>query len=144
MNTTIAEIEAIRKTVNKYGDGITNGDVALLRSAFHPKAMMYGASGDTTTTIMEIEGLFGYVASQEAPATTGEQHRCSITKIDVARHAANVEVLQENCYGVNYVNYFQLLKIEGQWLIVSKAYDSVLAKPPLEVKAMDTTTASVG
>jgi len=123
MSTTINELEAIRKIVDKYGEGITTGNVELLRSAFHPKAMMYGCSGDNAT-IVEIQGLYDYVASQEAPATTGEQHRCLITKIDVAGNAANVEVIQENCYGVNYTNYFQLLKIEGQWLIMSKSYNA--------------------
>ena len=122
MNTPLSELEAICKTVNKYGDGITKGDIELLRSAFHPKAMMYGCSGDSVT-IVEIEGLYAYVASQESPATTGEQHRCLVTKIDVAGNVASVEVVQENCYGVNYTNYFQLLKIEGQWLFVSKAYN---------------------
>jgi hypothetical protein len=35
MNRSIAEQKAIRKTVNKYGDCITKGDVELLRSAYH-------------------------------------------------------------------------------------------------------------
>lgn len=132
MNTSIAEFNAICQTVNKYENGVTNCDIELLRSAFHPKAMMYGCSGDNTL-IVEIEGLFAYVAAKEAPATTGEQHRCQITKIDVAGDAASVEVVQENCYGVNYVNYFQLLKIEGQWLIVSKAYNATPARQNITV-----------
>jgi hypothetical protein len=126
MHTKINELESIRKTVNKYGEGITNGDLALLRSAFHPKAMMYGINGNDLAAV-EIEGLYAYVASQEAPAITGEQHRCVITNVDVDGLAASVEVLQENCYGVNYINYFQLLKIDGEWLIVSKAYDAIPA-----------------
>lgn len=143
MTTSIAELEAIRKTVNKYGDGITKGDIELLRSAFHPKAMMYGCSGDSVT-IVEIEGLYAYVASQEAPTTTGEQHRCFISKIDVSGNAATVEVAQENCYGVHYINYFQLLKIEGQWLIVSKAYDATPVKQPvLEVEELSSQKAGV-
>lgn len=127
MNTSISELEAIRQTVNKYGDGITTGDIELLRSAFHPKAMMYGCTGDSAM-IVEIEGLFAYVAAQEAPVTTGEKHRCLITKIDVAGNAASVELVQEACYGVNYTNYFQLLKIDGRWLIVSKSYNGEPAK----------------
>jgi hypothetical protein len=141
MSTSIAEFEAVRKTVNKYGEGITNGDIALLRSAFHPKAMMYGCSSDSVMMV-EIEGLFSYVAAQEAPATTGEQHRCTITKIDITGQAASVEVVQENCYGVDYVNYFQLLKIEGQWLIVSKAYDAVKIKQPLQTAEVETAGAA--
>ncbi len=45
--------------------------------------MRYGSSGDNVT-IVEIQGLYDYVASQEAPATTGVQHRCLISKIDAA------------------------------------------------------------
>lgn len=129
----ISELDSIIKTVNKYGTAITNGDIELLRSAFHPKAMMYGCSGDSVTMV-EIEGLFAYVASQTPPLVSGEQHRSIIKNIDVSGNCASAEVLQENCYGVNYINYFQLLKIEGQWLIVSKAYDVIT-----ENKTMDET-----
>jgi hypothetical protein len=120
----ISQLDSIIDTVNKYGTGITNGDVDLLRSAFHPKAMMYGCNGDNVT-IVEIEGLFAYVASQQPPVVTGEQHRCIIKNIDVSGKCANAEVLQENCYGMNYINFFQLLQIDDRWLIVSKAYDVV-------------------
>src|SRR5687767_13624660 len=123
MSTKIKELEAIRKTVKKYEDGITSGDVELLRSAFHPQAMMYGCAGDNVT-VVEIEGLYSYVASQQPPAVTGEQHRCFIAKIDVADFAATAEVVQEHCYGANYTNYFQLLKIDGDWKIMSKAYNA--------------------
>jgi hypothetical protein len=126
MSTKIKELEAIRKTVTRYEDGITSGDVNLLRSAFHPQAMMYGCSGENVT-IVGIDGLYDYVASQRPPVVTGESHRCFITKIDVADFAATAEVVQENCYGANYTNYFQLLKINGEWKIMSKAYNATVA-----------------
>jgi len=141
MNTPITELEAIRITVNKYGESINTGNIDVLRSAFHPKAMMYGCSGDSIMMV-EIEGLFAYVAAQEAPATTGEKHKCEITKVDVAGLAANVEVVQENCYGVNYTNYFQLLKIEGKWLIVSKAYNAVPVTSSVEESTLKMETES--
>lgn len=46
MNTRNLELEAIRKTINLYIDGVRDGNNDVLRQAFHPKAMMYGASGD--------------------------------------------------------------------------------------------------
>ena len=133
----ITELDSIIKTVDKYGIGITNGDIELMRSVFHPKAMMYGRSGDDVT-IVEIEGLFGYVASQTPPVVSGEQHRCIIKSVDIAGNCASAEVLQENCYGVNYINYFQLLKVEEKWLIVSKAYD-VIAQDKIIDKAKTAT-----
>jgi len=126
----VKELDSIIETVDKYGTGITTGDIELMRSVFHPKAMMYGRSGDDVT-IVEIEGLFGYVASQTPPVVSGEQHRCIIKSIDVFGNCASAEVLQENCYGVNYINYFQLLKVGEQWMIVSKVYD-VIAEDKIE------------
>ena len=35
-----------------------------------------------------------------------------------------MEMVQESAYGNDYTNYFQLLKIEGKWLIVSKSYSA--------------------
>jgi hypothetical protein len=39
---------------------------------------------------------------------------------------AAVEMTEEETFGHNYVNYFQLLKIEEQWIIVSKIYNATL------------------
>ncbi|MFN2438322.1 MAG: nuclear transport factor 2 family protein, partial [Chitinophagaceae bacterium] len=127
MNTRNLELEAIRKTINLYIDGVRDGNNDLLRQAFHPKAMMYGASGDNIT-LVEIEGLYQYVAANEAPSKRDEPHQCFITAIDYAGNAASVELVEESSHGVNYTNYFHLLKIDGKWVIVCKTYDAVVRK----------------
>lgn len=33
-------------------------------------------------------------------------------------------MVEESAYGNDYTNYFQLLKIDGKWCIVSKTYDA--------------------
>lgn len=132
--TTINDLEAVRKTLQKYEDGIKNHDISLLRSAFHEDAMMYGSAGGSVT-VMEIEGLFDYVHSQQPISSTGEPHRCYITKIDVAGDAANAEVVQEHCFGVNYINYFHLIKSGAEWLIVSKTYYAVPVHMPAKTLA---------
>jgi hypothetical protein len=123
MTENITETGAIREAVNLYIEGIRNGDVELLRSAFHPKAMMYG-SGANSTTIVEIEGLFGFVAANQPPVKTGEPHHCTITAIRNSGNTAIVEMTEEAAFGNNYINYFQLLKIDEKWVIVSKAYNT--------------------
>ncbi len=94
---------------------------------FIPQAMMYGASA-ANVTILEIEGLYTYVAANDAPAKTGEPHQCFIKTISYAGNAACIEMVEDSSFGFNYTNYFQLLKIEGSWVIVSKAYDATLSK----------------
>ena len=120
MTASITEMEAIRKTVNLYYEGLQSGNVDVLKKAFHPKAMMYGPG-----MMVEIQGLFDYVSASTAPENSGEKHTCLITKIDCAANAASVEMLQQSYLGVDYINYFQLLKLEGNWVIVSKSFDVI-------------------
>ncbi len=123
MNERNAELSSIRDTVNLYIDGLHTGNIEMLRKAFHPKAMMYGASPNNVT-IVEIEGLFGFVAANTPPSKSGEPRQCFIKAIDYAGLAASVEMTEESAFGNDYTNYFQLLKIEGTWVIVSKLYNA--------------------
>jgi hypothetical protein len=100
----------------------------MLRKAFHPKAMMYGTSPDNVT-IVEIEGLYYFVASHKPLSETGEPHYCFISSIQYAGNAASVEMIGESAYGNDYTNYFQLLKIDGKWVIASKSYNATASKP---------------
>ena len=123
MNEKTTELQAITDTINLYVEGLHTGNIETLRKAFHPKAMMYGISAKAVT-IVEIGGLYGFVSAHNPPSKTGEPHRCFITSIQHAGNAASVEMVEEAAYGSDYTNYFQLLKIAGQWLIVSKAYNT--------------------
>jgi hypothetical protein len=125
MNERNAELQSIRDTVNLYVQGLQSGNIDTLKKAFHPKAMMYGVSSNNVT-VVEIEGLYGFVAANFPPPKSEDPHQCFITNIQYAGNAASVEMVEESAYGNDYTNYFQLLKIEGQWMIVSKAYN---AKP---------------
>ena len=61
MNERNTELQAIRDAVTLYTEGVHTGNVEMLKKAFHPKAMMYGISGDGNTTITEIEGLYSFL-----------------------------------------------------------------------------------
>lgn len=124
MNAKNAELQAITDTVNLYVEGLHTGNPEVLKKAFHPKAMMYGVSSKAIT-IVEIEGLYGFVSANEPPSKTGEPHQCFITSIQYDGNAASVEMVEESAFGSNYTNYFQLLKIDGKWMIVSKCYNTV-------------------
>jgi hypothetical protein len=123
MNEHNTELQAIKATIDLYIEGLHTGNIELLRTAFHPKAMMYGVS-QKSATIIEIEGLYGFVSSNEPPSKTGEPHQCFITSITYAGGAAAVEMVEESAYGNDYTNYFHLLKIDGKWVIVSKTYNT--------------------
>ena len=127
MNLRYAELSAIRDVAEKYAEGCQTGNIALLRSIFHPQAMMYGVSGDNVV-MTPIEGLYAYIEANDPPQKTGEPHQSIVSAIRVEGNAATVETVQESAFGSDYTNFFQLLKIEGKWMIVSKSYNAVPTK----------------
>jgi hypothetical protein len=127
MNERNQELQSIRDTVTLYTEGVHTGDIDMLKRAFHPRAMMYGASG-SNVMIVEIQGLYDYIAAHEAPSRTGEPHQCFISSVQYAGNAALVEVVEESLYGNDYTNYLQLLKIEGKWVIICKSYNASPSK----------------
>lgn len=128
MNECNTELQAIRDTVTLYTEGVHTGNIEMLKKAFHPRAMMYGTSGKNVTMV-EIQGLYDYIAANEPPTKTAEPHQCFISSIQYAGNAALVEVMEESLYGHDYTNYLQLLKIEEQWVIVCKTYNATASKP---------------
>ena len=128
MSEKNVELQAITDTLSLYVDGLHNGDIATLRKAFHPKAMMYGVSSGVNVMITEIEGLYGFITANSPPAKSGEPHRCIITHIHCDGNAASAEMVEEAAFGNDYTNYFQLLKIDAKWQIVSKTFNGVARK----------------
>ena len=66
----------------------------------------------------EIQKLYGIVDSLE-PSPNAQT---AIARIDVAGTAANARVDSENVAGQRFTDFFNLLKIDGRWIIVNKIY----------------------
>lgn len=121
------ELKRIQEVIDLYIDGMYNGKVASLQQAFHPTASIFGTNITSTNKeqyLMPIQGLFDYCATTPVPAQTGEPTTFVINAIRVTGNAATVEMVMDHYHGNNYVDYFQLLKIEDRWWIVSKTFDS--------------------
>lgn len=76
-------------------------------------------------SVTPIQGLYDYIASITPPAQAGEvgkQYTCTITAIAVAGNAAVVAMAMDGYHEHDFMDYFQLLKVEGHWWIVSKLF----------------------
>ncbi len=102
------EMTEARETIQKYIDG-ANGDLKVLREAYNERALINGRP---------IEGLFRSVEHY------GETHATArIDCIDISGHAGMAKVIVEDWHGQDYAEYLQLLKENGRWTIISKAFD---------------------
>ncbi len=116
-STSIQDHHAIAAVLNKYLEGNAEGDSAATRLAFHPQATFFGMGGNELVG-PEIQKLYDIVDT----LPRSPDARTAIARIDVAVTAANARVDSENVAGQRFTDFFNLLKIEGEWLIVNKVY----------------------
>ena len=122
MSAAAFEEDGIRQAINFYIEGLRQGSVETLKQAFHPEATMCGHLGETLM-VVPIQGLYDFVSSNPAPAKSGEPFSASVAAIEVARSVASAKITEQSYQGHNFTDFFNLLKIDGRWWIVSKVFN---------------------
>lgn len=115
--TDIADYHAITKVIQHYIDGARAGNGELMRPAFHPDATIYGHVGDDMFA-GPIQGLYDW-NDANGPATDIVS---VITKIEIIGTVANVRLESDNWTGLRFSDFFNLLKIDGKWLVMNKVF----------------------
>jgi hypothetical protein len=125
MNTVVAaalEQDGIQQAIDFYIEGLREGSVEALKQAFHPEATMCGHLGETLM-VVPIQGLYDFVAANEAPAKTGEPFSAAVASVEVAGSAASARITERSYQGFDFTTFFHLLKIDGRWWIVGKVFN---------------------
>ena len=115
--TYVEEVNAITQTLQHYIDGARNGTGEAMKPAFHEGATIYGYVGPDLFG-GSIQGLFDWNDSNGA----AKDIQCRISSIDVVGTCANVRVDTDNWTGHRFTDFFNLVKFDGQWKIVSKVF----------------------
>lgn len=110
------EYENVLKIMDKYYEAQVKGDSNILRPICHKNAIMHGIAGET---LMEgsIENLFNFIDK------VGAQPELKI-RTDVIALEETVACVHCCLEGKTntYTDLFQLLKINGEWKIISKIF----------------------
>lgn len=120
------DLDDIRAVVQLYIDG-ANGDVAKLRQAFHENAQMMGHIGPMDTYI-PIGDFFKMVEAQ--PGLAGPNYKATVRSIDVAGDAGVAVLVEQDYFGCDFVDYFSVARIGGEWKITNKTYAHTGGQPP--------------
>ncbi len=116
--TKLDDYKAIEAVVEKYIEGGRKGDSSIMKPVFHENAQMSG-HGEDGAFSGPVQLLFDYVDG-DAPASELEMRIANITISDET--AASVVLNADHWLGVNYTDHFHLLKIGGEWKIISKIF----------------------
>ena len=119
MKQRLEDLAAVRETLDLYIRG-SEGDVELLRSIFHPDALMNGYF-QGNLGIGSPEPFFQIVAGME-PGNKDSGYHAQIESIDVVGEVATAKLVETGFMATNFVDFFHLIRVDGEWKIISKTY----------------------
>jgi hypothetical protein len=114
---------AVAAVLSTYFDGIFNGDAELLRSAFHPQALVAGDINGQPY-FKNLDQYLDGVKSRKSPYELGETFRMEVLAIEIINSIAVAKV-HVPMFDFNYYDLLSLNKINGAWVIVNKLLTNV-------------------
>ncbi|WP_128101981.1 nuclear transport factor 2 family protein [Paenibacillus sp. DCT19] len=114
---TLKDYEEIVNAMQGYIEGNIEGKGDVMKSTFHEDAIMYGYTNDGNLSTGSIRNLYELIDTLE-PA---KDLKYRIDVLDVAVTVAVVRIILE-APGIEYADYHTLLKIDGQWKVISKVF----------------------
>lgn len=126
----IKTYDAIAKVIDIYIEGAKEGDVGLLREAFHPEARLFGAMKDGTRYDLDMKKFFK--DSAEMPLNGhGGHYRARLLSVQQFGPSAVAVLVEDGCWGaVSFIDSFSLNQIDGAWKIVNKTFTHTRGAPP--------------
>lgn len=113
------EYDAVILAAQGYVDGYRSGDIAGIENAFHQDAIMWGYSGDELLQGLAIPVFASFFKALGASPNT----RSRLDILAIAPTAAVVRVdMESDVMGASFHDFLSLLKIDGQWKIISKIF----------------------
>lgn len=108
-------------TIDRYADGLHNGNVETLKQAFRPEAILAGYL-DKQLAIAPVQSLYDFVSQNDSPAKRGDKFAYEIVSIKASGSTAVVHLSERAYLGFNYETSFHMVKVDGRWWIVSKLF----------------------
>ncbi len=116
-HTHLTDHELIAKTMQHYIDGARSGSSEDMKPAFREDATVFGHFGEEMLA-GPIELLYDW-HDGNGPATDLE---AEITSVNIAGTVATVRIELVNWTQFRFTDLFTLLKADGGWRIVNKAF----------------------
>lgn len=114
-----SDTRAILSVIDSYIEGLRTGSVDLLKKCFHKDAIMYGYAIQNKITEGSVQHLYDIIEQHGALAKVTSKN--SVLH-QTANTASVLAELKTTAPHENSTDYLSLMKINGEWKIISKVY----------------------
>ncbi|MGR9372429.1 nuclear transport factor 2 family protein [Rhizobium leguminosarum] len=118
--TYVDDHAAITEVLTKYIDGCKQANSAIMKPAFAEEATIFSVDKGKLSG-GAIEALYTGIDTSFRPSP---EARAVFAYIDISDTAASARIDTNDLSGFCFTDYFNLLKVDGNWTVVSKIFNT--------------------
>tara|TARA_B100001250_G_C19252957_1_gene551546 strand:+ start:190 stop:561 length:372 start_codon:yes stop_codon:yes gene_type:complete len=117
----INDYENIIDLLYKYLDLLYRGETGFIEQVFLPEATVNSVNNNKIVSV-DMTGFKERVATRKSPESVGEKREDKILMIDISSPTTAIAKVECMILGNQYTDYLSLLKVQGEWSIISKVF----------------------
>lgn len=122
MREQMEEFSAVENLAKKFVEAVKKGDSSIVKPYFYEKATFFGQLNEKEYQSGSIQGFYETIDNMGA---CGEDYVARIDVLTLEKSIAAIRVLEDNWHGYKFTDLLIMNKINGEWKIVSKVYDTL-------------------
>lgn len=112
--------QAAHSMLQDFFKGLYRGDVELLRTVFHPEAVLIGDISGVRTQ-RALDTYLESVAQRQSPRQLRQDVQAQVQSLGLAGDMGSA-VARVSMLGFQYTDFLNLVRHEGRWTIAHKLY----------------------
>ena len=121
-----AQLREVSELLQRYFDGLYQGDVALLREVFHPRAL-YVAAAEAPPLVRTLDEYLPIVAQRASPASRGDARADRIVSVEFAGPTTAMARVECEILPRRFTDLLSLVQAEGRWQVIAKVFHHEVA-----------------
>ena len=122
MREQIDEFNTVENLAKKFIEAVKNGNSEIVKPCFYEKASFFGQLNEDVYQSGSINEFYETIDKMGA---CGDDYTARVDVITLEKTIAAVRVIEDNWHGYKFTDLLIMNKINGEWKIVSKVYDTI-------------------
>ncbi len=122
MRDDIKEFNAVESIAWKFIEAVKNGNSEIVKPYFYEKAVFFGQLNEDVYQSGAIQEFYDTIDKMGA---VKEDYIARVDVLALEKTIAVVRVIEDNWHGYKFTDILNLNKINGEWKIVAKVYDTL-------------------
>ena len=122
MREQIEEFNAVENIARKFIQAVHDGNSEIVKPYFYEKASFFGKLNEKEYQSGSIQLFYETIDKMGA---VGDDYVARVDVLNIEKTIATARVIEDNWHGYKFTDLLIMNKIQGEWKIVAKVYDTL-------------------